>query len=45
MLAEVGCDSLYTWSFRGGLGTDEESERPGEAWDNVVKLYREISQL
>jgi len=35
--------SLYTWSFRGGLGTDEECERPKEAWNSVVKLYRELS--
>ncbi|MCD6232120.1 hypothetical protein J7K28_05800 [Candidatus Aerophobetes bacterium] len=44
LLAKVGCDSLYTWSFRGGLGTDEECEHPEEAWNSVVKLYREISQ-
>lgn len=43
-LAEVGCDSLYTWSFRGGLGTNEECDDPGAAWNSVVKLYRELSQ-
>lgn len=45
MLAEVGCDALYTWSFRGGLGTNEECDNPEEAWNSVVKLYRELSQL
>lgn len=42
-LAEVGCDSLYTWSFRAGLGTYEECDRPEVAWENVVRLYRELS--
>jgi hypothetical protein len=44
MLAEVGCDSLYTWSYRGALGTYEECEDPGAAWASVVKLYRELSR-
>lgn len=44
MLADVGCDSLYTWSFRGGLGTYEESDNPEAAWNSVVRLYRELSQ-
>lgn len=43
-LAEVGCDSLYTWSFRGGLGTYEECDNPEAAWNSVVQLYRELSQ-
>jgi hypothetical protein len=43
-LAQVGCDSLYTWSFRGGLGTYEECDQPQAAWNSVVKLYRELSQ-
>lgn len=42
-LAAAGCDALYTWSFRGGLGTYEESDNPLLAWENVVKLYRELS--
>ena len=43
-LAEVGCDSLYTWSFRGGLGTYEACDNPELAWRSVVRLYREISR-
>ncbi len=43
-LAQVGCDSLYTWSFRGGLGTYEECDNPQAAWSSVVKLYRELSE-
>lgn len=43
-LARVGCDSLYTWSYKGGLGTSqEECANPQKAWDNVVRLYRELS--
>ena len=45
MLAEVGCDIFCTWSFRGGLGTYEECDKPEKAWNSVVKLYRELSQL
>lgn len=42
-LAEIGCDSFYTWSFRGALGTNEECERPDATWASVSKLYRELS--
>jgi hypothetical protein len=43
-LAAAGCDSLYTWSFRGGLGTNEECDDAALAWDSVVRLYRELSR-
>jgi len=42
-LAAVGCDSFYTWSFRGALGTNEECERPDVAWASLTKLYRELA--
>lgn len=42
-LAEAGCDSLYTWSYRGGLGTNEECDDPERAWSSVVRLYRELA--
>lgn len=42
-LAGVGCDSLYTWSYRGGLGTYEECDDPATAWAGVVRLYRELA--
>jgi len=42
-LAAVGCDSLYTWSYRAGLGTNEESEDAERTWANVARLYRELS--
>jgi len=41
-LAEVGCSSMYTRSFRGGLGTNEECARADAAWESVVRLYREL---
>jgi hypothetical protein len=40
-------DVLTTWSFRGGLGLrkkPEECDNPKLAWDNVVKLYRELQE-
>ena len=43
-LAEVGCDSLYAWSYRGGLGTKEECDDPERAWTSVVRLYRELAE-
>lgn len=43
-LAAVCCDSMYTWSFRGGLGTNEECANPSLAWENVVRLYKELSR-
>ncbi|MDO8587406.1 MAG: hypothetical protein Q7T82_10230 [Armatimonadota bacterium] len=42
-LAAVGCDSFYTWSFRGAMGTNEECARPDVAWSSVSRLYRELA--
>ena len=42
-LAEVGCDSFYTWSYRGGLGTNEASDDPARVWAEVERLYRELA--
>jgi hypothetical protein len=42
-LAAAGCDALYTWSFRGGLGTNEACDDPARAWASVERLYREVS--
>jgi hypothetical protein len=42
-LARTGHDSLFTWSYLGGLGTNEESEDPDEVWKNIAKLYQELS--
>lgn len=44
-LAGVGCDSLYTWSYRGGLGTNEACDNPPAAWASVVRLYRELAPV
>ncbi|MHB0857071.1 MAG: hypothetical protein ACYC5M_05820 [Anaerolineae bacterium] len=44
-LAAVGCDALYTWDYMGGLGTDEECDRPEVAWAAVSRLYRELAGL
>jgi len=42
-LADVGCDSLYAWSYRGGLGTNEECDDPERSWSSVVRLYRQLA--
>lgn len=42
-LAEITFDSFFTWSYRGGLGTNEECARSDIAWQHVVRLYRELS--
>ncbi|GEM_PF-1306286 len=44
-LAEVGVDSLYTWSYRGGEGTNEACVQPAKAWASVVKLYKELAGI
>jgi hypothetical protein len=44
-LAEIGYDSFYAWSYRAALGTNEECERPEEAWAALSKLYRELAQI
>ena len=43
-LADVGCDSLCTWSYRGGLGTNEACDDPELAWASVVRLYRQLAE-
>ncbi len=42
-LAAVGSDSMYAWSFRGGLGTYEACDNPEAAWAQLVRLYRELA--
>jgi hypothetical protein len=42
-LAAVGCDSMFTWSYRGGLGTSEQCARADVAWQQLTRLYRELS--
>lgn len=42
-LASVGCDSLFTWSYRAALGTNEECPQPEIAWSYLVRLYKELS--
>lgn len=44
-LAELGCDTFYTWSYRAGLGTNEESADPQKAWEYLCRLYRELAGL
>ncbi|MBN2456374.1 MAG: hypothetical protein JXB29_07575 [Sedimentisphaerales bacterium] len=38
-------DSVITWSLRGGIGLadPEECDRPEIAWDQIVRLYRDLS--
>ena len=43
-LAAIGFDSLFTWSYRGGLGTNEQCARPDVAWEQVRRLYRELAR-
>jgi hypothetical protein len=42
-LAAIGCDSFYTWAFRGAEGTNESCANPQLAWEYLCKLYRELS--
>jgi len=43
-LAEVGCDSFYTWGYKAALGTCEESDNPDRAWRYFQKLSKELSK-
>ena len=42
-LAQIEFDSFFTWSYKAGLGTDEECANTNLAWQSVVRLYKEIS--
>jgi len=40
--AELGPDRISAWSYKGGMGTYEESDNPLKAWENLVDAYKEI---
>jgi hypothetical protein len=44
-LAAAGCDAIYTWTYRSGLGLDEESDDPDAAWEQVRRLYGELASI
>lgn len=44
-LAEMGCDSFYTWSYKAGIGNHEVCERPEIAWESVKRIYKEIKDI
>ncbi|MGQ9629904.1 MAG: hypothetical protein ACUVXI_06240 [bacterium] len=37
-------DSIYAWSYMGGLGSNEECDDPSKAWENLKRAYREIRE-
>jgi hypothetical protein len=43
-LAAEGPDALYTWSYRGGLGSNEACDDPEAAWQVVVEVYRALRE-
>jgi len=45
LIAAEKPDIIYTWAYRAGLGTNEESENPEEAWKYLVKTYQELAKL
>lgn len=44
LCAEEKPDVMYAWSYRGGLGTYEESDDAEKAWTRLVSAYREIKR-
>ncbi len=42
-LAASGCNAIYTWTYRSGLGLDEESDDHEASWTQVKRLYRELA--
>lgn len=38
--ADLGADSLFTWTYRGGEGAYYRSSNPGKVWDTVGEAYR-----
>lgn len=37
-------DAIYAWSYKGGLGTYEESDNADKAWFSLVSAYKEIKR-
>jgi len=37
-------DAIYAWSYRGGLGTYEESDDPEKSWLRLISAYKEIKR-
>jgi len=44
LCAQERPDAIYAWSYRGGLGTYEESDDPDKAWASLVSAYMEIKR-
>jgi len=44
LCAQEKPDAIYAWSYRGGLGTYEESDDAEKTWASLVSAYREIKR-
>jgi len=42
LYAEMGVESLFTWTYRGGHGTVLAAPRALEVWDTIGKAYGEV---
>jgi len=37
-------NAIYAWSYRGGLGTYEESDDADKAWSSLISAYKELKK-
>ncbi|MDO5114098.1 MAG: hypothetical protein Q4E67_06950, partial [Planctomycetia bacterium] len=42
MYAEMGVESLFAWTYRGGYGTVLAAPRALEVWDMLGRAYGEV---
>jgi hypothetical protein len=42
MYSEMGVESLFAWTYRGGLGTVLEAPRALQMWDMLGEAYGEV---
>ncbi|HPM82752.1 MAG TPA: hypothetical protein PLF81_18740, partial [Candidatus Anammoximicrobium sp.] len=44
LYAEMGVQSIFAWTYRGGHGTVLAAPRALEVWDTIGKAYGEVLQ-
>ena len=42
MYADMGVESLFAWTYRGGQGTVLAAPRAREVWDTIGKAYGQV---
>jgi len=42
LYSDMGVESIFAWTYRGGLGTVLAAPRALEVWDTIGRAYGEV---